>query len=182
LRVPHRQTNRRHPARLTENPSGGEQPEAQRRRRDSIHPAQMPWKQLGQVVAQDGQAQGRPRAPELLQAQLGQREVRVQLLDHFFAAGPRVVLPPHFQRRHPRRQVGDQALIEASWAIQERLAPVRWPAACLSLILWRSSATRRAWAQLTSWCQTSATSVPGTSVAALACNDWRWNLEFGNAA
>ena len=52
----------------------------------------MSLEQLRQVVAQDRQAQRRLGAPELLQAQFGQREVGVQLLDDLLASGPRIIL------------------------------------------------------------------------------------------
>ncbi len=58
--------------------------------------------------------------PELLQDELGQREVPVELLDDTFAAGTAVVVPPHRQRIV--WGVGHQCLEQVAGNLQQLLA------------------------------------------------------------
>jgi len=72
--------------------------------------------ELREGVTQNGEAQRRLGAPEALQV------IRVQLLDHFLAARPRIIRSPHLQRWRALRQIGEQGLIKVARALQQHCA------------------------------------------------------------
>lgn len=87
-----------------------------------VQPAQVPLEEHAQIVTHNRQAERRLGAPELLRAKLGPGKVRVQLLDHFFATRPAIVIPPHRNGRHTLRLVGHQRLESITRAVDEFLA------------------------------------------------------------
>ena len=100
------------PRRAADDPTRREQPEPQGRRRHPLQPAQPSLEEHAEVVAEHRQAQRRLGAPELLQAEIRQSEVRVQLFDHLLAARP---LDLYFSRQTETGGCVTGRLVTSAW-------------------------------------------------------------------